>query len=126
MDRLVIFQIACAVCAAAVVIAYLVHRSRQGRYRRLMEGPLEEYFAGQVEIGQLGRRARETVGRGFLSGNEFFAEAVAAFQRAVDAARADKRPGQDEDKLVRLLAALRNEFGLTERYKNEGWKAGRE
>ena len=126
MDRLVAFQIVCAVCAAAVVVGYLFHRYRQDRCRRLVQGPLDAYFAGQMEIGQLGQRARETVGRSFLGGNEFFAESVAAFQRAVDAARAKKRSGQDEDKLMRLLAALRKEFGLTERYKNEGWRAGRE
>jgi len=126
MDRQVVFQIVCAVCATAVVIGFLAHRHRQDRHRRLIQDPLDAYFAGEMEIGQLGLRARETVGRRFLGGNEFFAEAVAAFQRAVDAARAKKRPGQDEDKLMRLLATLRNEFGLTERYKNEGWKAGRE
>ncbi|HTR14923.1 MAG TPA: hypothetical protein VMI72_17155 [Roseiarcus sp.] len=126
MDRLVVFQMVCAVCAAAVVIGYLLHRHRHTRYGRLIRGPLEEYFAGQMEVGQLGRRARETVGRSYLAGNEFFAEAVAAYQRAMDAVRAKKRPGLNEDKLIRLLAALRNEFGLTERYKNEGWRAGRE
>ena len=126
MDRLVVFQIVCAVGAAAIAVAFFVRRHRQYRYRRLMQDPLDAYFAGEMEIGQLGRRARETVGQGFLHGNEFFAEAVAAFQRAVDKVRAQSRANQDQDKLMRLLAALRKEFGLTERYKNEGWRAGRE
>src|SRR5208337_4670890 len=111
MDRLTTFGVICAACAA-VILGYLVHKNRQLRFRRLMKGPLEEYFAGQMEIGQLGRLARETVARSFLGGNEFFAEAAAAFQHAVDAARAKKSSPQDEDKLMRLLASLRNEFGL--------------
>jgi hypothetical protein len=32
----------------------------------------------------------------------------------------------DEAKLLRMLADVRKEFGPTERYKNEGWRAGRD
>jgi hypothetical protein len=33
---------------------------------------------------------------------------------------------QDEAKLLRQFAALKTEFGLTDRYRIEGWRAGRE
>jgi len=122
MDRLLVLQVVCA----ALVVGYFVLRYRRERFRRAMRVALAEYFAGRTEVGELGRRARETVGRSFLGGNACFAESISADQRAVDAARAGKRPAGDEAKLVRLLAALKNEFGLTERYQIEGWRAGRE
>ncbi len=31
-----------------------------------------------------------------------------------------------QKKLLRMLAALKNEFGLTDRYQIEGWRTGRE
>lgn len=122
MDRLLVLQVVCA----ALLIGYFVLRYRRERFRRAARVALGEYFAGRTEIGELGRRVRETVGRNFLGGNVFFAESISAYQRALDAARANKRPAQEEAKLVRLLAALKNEFGLTERYQIEGWRAGRE
>ena len=33
---------------------------------------------------------------------------------------------QDEAKLFKQFAALRAEFGLTDRYRSDGWQAGRE
>jgi hypothetical protein len=52
---------------------------------------------------------------------------IAAFQRAVDANFAHESHSQeDERKFLGLLAALKNEFGLTDLYQIEGWRAGRE
>ena len=50
-----------------------------------------------------------------------------AFQRAAEAKLAGEAHSLDaEKKLLTALAAVRSEFGLPERYRNEGWKAGRE
>jgi hypothetical protein len=127
MDRLTIFGIACGACAAVVIVVYLVDRRRQLRVRREMRSLLNEYFDEKIPVEQLGRRARELAGHRFTAGNEFFSEAVSAFQRGADekiAARAHTI--QDENKLLRLLAALKNEFGLTDRYRIEAWRSGRE
>ena len=126
MDQLTIFGVVCAACAVGAAIGFFVFRYGELRAKQRIHPLLVDYFEGKIGVEELGRRARDTVKGRFLGGNEFFAEAVAAFQRAVDSARAKKRADPDEDKLVKLLAALRNEFGLTERYKIEGWRAGRE
>ena len=79
-----------------------------------------------LDVEELGRRARAAVGRGFLGGNESFAGAVRVFQKAVDKRLPPNHSQKDEAKLLGLLAALKNEFGLTDRYLIEGWRAGRE
>ena len=63
----------------------------------------------------------------FIQSTEFYSLVIAAFQRAVDA-NLEHRPHSrdDERKLLSLLAALKNEFGLTDRYQIEAWRAGRE
>ena len=75
---------------------------------------------------QLGQRARKITSRHFTGTSEFYSLAIAAFQSAVDAKVAHLHSEKDERKLLRLLAALKNEFGLTDRYQIEGWRAGRE
>jgi hypothetical protein len=62
---------------------------------------------------ELGRRVRMSVGRRFKGRNEFFAEAVAAFQHAVNARLPPTYTAQDEAELLGQFAALKTEFGLT-------------
>ena len=88
---------------------------------------LNRYFDGDLPADQVGQRAGEIASRRFLGSAEFYSLAISAFQRAADA----KLPHQahsieDEKNLLRLLAALKREFGLTDRYQIEGWRAGRE
>jgi hypothetical protein len=64
---------------------------------------------------------------GFMGSAQFFSLAVAAFQSAVDARLAHQPHSEErQKKLLRMLAALKNEFGLTDRYQIEGWRTGRE
>ncbi len=127
MDSLAIFGIACAAFAAVVIIVYFVNCRRQLRVRHEMRSLLDEYFEEKIAVERLGRQARELAGRRFTAGNEFFSEAVSAFQRAADEKiAAPTYTIQDENKLLRMLAALKNEFGLTDRYRIEAWRSGRE
>jgi hypothetical protein len=66
------------------------------------------------------------VGRRLTGGNEFFTEAVTAFHHAVNARLPPNHNVLDEAKLLGQFAALKTEFGLTDRYRIEGWRAGRE
>jgi hypothetical protein len=80
-----------------------------------------------VAADQLGQRTRRIASRHFMGSAEFYSLAIAAFQGAVDATRAHQPHTEEQQKkLLRLLAALKNEFGLTDRYLIEGWRAGRE
>jgi hypothetical protein len=63
-------------------------------------------------------RSLANVGRRFTGGNEFFAVAVAAFQHAVNARLPPTHAVQDEDKLL-------GQFASANRYRIEGWRAGR-
>jgi hypothetical protein len=82
------------------------------------------YFRGDVPADQLGvRAARQIANRYFTGSAECFSLAVAAFQSAVDARLAHQPHSEErQKKLLRMLAALKNEFGLTDRYLIEGWR----
>ena len=117
-----------AALVGAVISIYLAGRHRRLRIKRLLILELlKGYFQGEVSADQLGQRTREIAGRGFIRSAEFHSLAVAAFQRAIDAKVADKsHSGEDERKLMGLFAALKNEFGLTDLFQVEAWRAGRE
>ena len=119
--------VAGAALAAVAILIWLAYRQRRIRAQRLVKGLLSEYFNGDIPADQLVKRSRELASRHFLLSPEFYSLAIAAFQSAFDAkfpkhARFD----EDESKLVSRLAALKIEFGLTDRYRNEGWRPGRE
>ena len=116
------------VLVGAVVSIYLARRHRRLRIKRLLILELlKGYFQGDMPADQLGQRAREITGRGFMQSTEFQSLAVAAFQRAIDAKLADQSHSREEErKLLGLVAALQNQFGLTDRFQVEAWRAGRE
>ena len=129
----VAWAVAGAALAAAVILIWFVSRRRRDRTRQLMKGLLGEYFNSDMPPDQLGKRSREIASRHFLLSPEIYSLAVGAYQSAFDAkfpkrARSED-PSQarldDESKLMRRLAALKKEFGLTERYRFEG-RPGRE
>ena len=117
-----------AALVGAVISIYLARRHRRLRIKRLLILELlKDYFQGEISADQLGQRTREITGRGFTQSTEFHSLAVAAFQRAIDAKLADQSHSwEDKRKLLGLFAALKNEFGLTELFQVEAWRAGRE
>ena len=125
--------VAGAAVAAAVIFIWLASRRRRNRTRQLVKGLLGEYFNSDMPANQLGKRSRDIASRHFLLSPEFYSLAVAAYQSAFDA-KFPKRAHfeaanhgrlEDESKLLRRLAALKKEFGLTDRYRFEG-RPGRE
>ena len=111
-----------------LISIFLTYRSRRLRAKRwLLKELFNGYFRGDVPADQLGHRARQIASRHFIGGAEFYSLAVAAFQSAADTALRHLTHSEErQSKLLRLLAALKNEFGLTDRYQIEGWRAGRE
>lgn len=129
MDGDTIISIVWGACFVGILLyIYLAHRRRRLRAKRLMMMEfLKGYFQGDIPADQLSQRIRETVDRHFIRGAEFYSLAIAAFQGAVDARlRRQAYSKEDERKLLGLLAALKKEFGLTDRYQIEAWRAGRE
>ena len=124
MDRIAAFSVvlgSAAVAAASFFIVWL----RRRRARHLIRGLLEDYFAERFAAEELTSRVLASVGRRFTGRNEFFAEAVAAFQHAVNARLPPTHTAQDEAKLLKQFAALKTEFGLTDRYGSKvGGQAG--
>jgi len=117
--------------AALVGIFTSIYVGRRRRWRRtkrlLIMELLKRYFQGDMPADQLGQRTREITHHHFIQSEEFHSLAIAAFQRAVDANFAhESHSKEDERKFLGLLAALKNEFGLTDLYQIEGWRAGRE
>jgi len=109
--------------AGIFVWAVFAYYRRLRRTERLQIAELlKQYFQRSISIDELDRRIRRIAGSHFMQGAAFYSLAFAAFQHAVDA----KLEPTDEGKLLVMFAALRNKFGLTERYKIEGWRAGRE
>ena len=125
-DWLINFGIFCAGCVAVAILIYLVSQRRRSRAVNLLRNLLKDYFDGKISVEALGQNARAAVGHVFLGGNESFVESVRAFQKAVDQRLPPNHSQKDEGELLGLLAALKNEFGLTDRYQIEGWRAGRE
>ncbi len=125
--------VAAAAVAAAVIFVWLASQRRRNRTRQLVKGLLGEYFKSDMPPDQLGKRSRDIASRHFLLGPEFYSLAIAAYQSAFDAkfpkhARSEDANHarlEDESKLLRRLAALKREFGLTDRYRFEG-RPGRE
>ncbi len=114
-----------AVLVGILTSGYFAHRRRWHRTKRpLIMELLKRYFQGDMPADQFGRRIREIADHHFTRSGEFYPLAVAAFQRAVDANQAHSK--EDERKLLSLLAALKNEFGLTDLYRIEARRTGRE
>jgi hypothetical protein len=110
-----------------ISIYFAYRRRRLHTKRQLVMELLKEYFQGDMPADQLGQRTREIADQHFLHSAEFYSLAIAAFQGAVDAKLASQAHSkEDESKLLSLLAALKKEFGLTDLYQIEAWRAGRE
>jgi hypothetical protein len=121
------------VVGAAIFVAILCwatfeHWRRQLRARRLLiHDLLKQYFQGEVPTDRLGKRTREIAGRYLMRDATFYPLVIAAFQHTADEKLADQaHSNADERRLFGLLAALKKEFGLPDRYQIEGWRAGRE
>ncbi len=116
-----------ALVAVLLVVAYFVRESRRREMKQRIGEYLAGYFSGDVALDQLIRRTREGASPSFIGSPECQALVQAAFQRTAEAKLAREGHSLDaERKLLAALAAVRAEFGLPERYQNEGWKAGRE
>jgi hypothetical protein len=112
--------------ALGAMLAFVVYWNRRLRTARRIHDLLEEYFLGRMPVGQLGERARAVASSAFFGGPTFFSLAASAFQQATDVSRAkEANSREDEDELMRLLADLKREFGVPDRYKFEG-RPGRE
>jgi predicted urease superfamily metal-dependent hydrolase len=120
--------ISAVLLAAALIVLFVGHLRRRNRLKRqLVMDLLKSYFKGDVAANQLGRRAREIVSVQYTYSDEFYALVVSAFQAAVDTTFARQpHTAQADRKLLSAMAALKQEFGLTDRYQVEAWRPGRE
>lgn len=126
-DRIAINIGAAALVAALLVAAYLIRWLRLRQTKRRMAEFVTAYFNGDLPLDQLARRAQKVASRRFIGGPECQALVQAAFQRSAEANLAGKAHSLEiENQLLNALANVKSEFGLPDRYRNEGWRAGRE
>ena len=126
MNRVTVVIIVLAVLAAGSAAVYFLWNCRR-RAKRLTMELLKGYFQGDIDARQFARRMRESGDYGFTGGAEFYALVTRAFQRAADAQLARHSHTQEvESKLLRSLAALKEEFGLPDCYRTEAGRPGRE
>ena len=120
--------ISAALLVIALIVVLMGHLRRRHRLDRLLViDLLRSYFKDDIPANQLGRRAREIVSKHFTYSDEFYSLVVSAFQTAVDATFAQQpHTEQAERKLLSAMAALKREFGLTDRYQVEAWRPWRE
>ncbi|HEY1863578.1 MAG TPA: hypothetical protein VGG77_07805 [Roseiarcus sp.] len=128
MDKRIAINLGVAALVAALLVAaYIIHWLRLRQTKQRMEEFLAQYFNGDLPLDQLARRAREVASRSFIGSRDCQALVQAAFQRSVEAKLAGKAYSLViEKQLLAALADVRSEFGLPERYRSEGWRAGRE
>ena len=126
MNTVIVAIIVLAVLAVGSAAVYFL-RSRRRRAKRLTMELLNGYFQGDIDARQFARRLRESGHYGFTGSGEFYALVTAAFQRAAAARLAlHQHTVEDENKLLRSLAALKEELGLPDLYRIEAWRPGRE
>ena len=126
MNRVTVAIIVLAVLAVGSAAVYFLWNRRR-RAKRLTIELLDGYFQGDIDARQFARRLRESGDYGFTGDAEFFALMTGAFQRAADAQLAHHpHTVADENRLLRSLAALKEEFGLPDLYRIEAWRPGRE
>jgi hypothetical protein len=126
MDRVTVVIIVLAVLAVGSAAVCLLWNRRR-RAKRLTVELLNGYFQGDIDARQFARRMRESGDYGFTGDAEFYALVTAAFQRAADAQLAHHpHTKEDESKLLRSSAALKEELGLPDLYRTEAWRLGRD
>ena len=128
MDRdTIIIILEGAILVVVLIFGFFAYRRRRLRAKGVMILDLfKEYFQDGMSSDELGRRMREIANRRFWGSPTFYGLTVSAFQSAVEAKLGRRHSGEDERKLMSMLAAAKREFGLTDRYQIEGWRAGRE
>jgi hypothetical protein len=111
----------------AALIAAVIRWFRLRAAKQRMGEFLASYFNGDLPLDQLAARAREIAGRRFMGSPACQALVQAAFQRSAEAKLAGRAHSLEiERQLLTALADVKFEFGLPERYRSEGWRAGRE
>jgi hypothetical protein len=126
-ERTVINIGVAALIVALLVAAYLIRWLRVRQAKQRMRECLAGYFDGGLPLDQLARRAQEIANRRFMGSPECQTLVQAAFQRSAEAKLAGKAHSLEAEKnLLTALAEVKSEFGLPDRYQNEGWRAGRE
>jgi hypothetical protein len=126
-ERTAINVVAPALIVALLVVAYLIRWHRLRETKRRMGECLARYFNGDLPLDQLAQRAREIASWRFMGSPECQALVQAAFQRSTEAKLAGKAySSQIEKQLLIALADVKTEFGLPDRFRSEGWRAGRE
>ena len=101
-------------------------RHRLQTKRQLILELLKEYFRGKATMDQIAKHVREIAGHYFMRDAQLYPLVIAAFQNTFDATIAQAHSREDEKKLLGLLAAVKKEFGLPDRYRIEGWRVRRE
>ena len=126
MDRVTFVIIVLAVMAVGSAAVYFLWNRRR-RAKRLTIELLKGYFQGDINARQFARRVRESGDYGFTGSAEFYALVTAAFQRAAETRLAHHpHTMEDESKLLRSLAALKEELGLPDLYRTEARRLGRD
>ena len=126
MDRVTVVIIVLAVLVVGSAAVYFLWNRRR-RAKRLTMELLKGYFQGDIDARQFARRMRESGHYGFTGAAEFYALVAGAFHRAADAQLAHHpHTNEGESRLLRSLAALKEEFGLPDCYRIEPWRPGRE
>jgi hypothetical protein len=126
-ERSAVIAGAAALIVALLVVAYFIRWLRLRETKRRMGECLARYFNGDLPLDQLAQRAREIASWRFMGSPECQALVQAAFQRSAEAKLAGKAYSlQIEKQLLIALADVKTEFGLPDRFRSEGWRAGRE
>jgi hypothetical protein len=120
--------VAGAVLAAIVIVICFVHfRSRRSIKMAQIKEFLNQYYRGDLTLDQLGKCTGDITNRRFMRSAELYSLVTLAFQHTVDAMIAHQAHFKEaERKLLSLLAAVKKKFGLTDRYRIEAWRSGRE
>lgn len=109
-----------AVLIGILLAIYFAYWRRRYTIRLLIMELLKGYFQGDMPADELAKRIREIAGPHFMRSAELHSLVTTAFQGAMGAMPTHQAALlENKMKLVRLLGALRIEFGLTPYYHPE-------
>jgi hypothetical protein len=127
MDERSVVIAGAALIVALLVVGYFICWLRLRESKRRMGECLARYFNGDLPLDRLAQLTRETASRRFMGSPECQALVQSAFHRAAEAKLFGNAHSLEiEKQLLAALADVKSEFGLPERYRSEGWRAGRE
>jgi hypothetical protein len=126
MDERSVVIAGAALIVALLVVGYFIRWLRLRESKRRMGECLAGYFNGDLPLDRLAELAPEIASRRFIGSPSAKPSSRRRFIALEAKLFGNAHSLEIEKQLLAALADVKSEFGLPDRYRNEGWRAGRD